>query len=463
MRLEHSFDWNGFFSFLVILLAVGAVGVGGEYALTGTQDSKEAEVARTIPLDSPARAVRPTLPVRPEQRTINSLSIADAVPTEGKFIAADLKNMKVILYENGTSTAEYPILKKGKPGTPWETPSGFYSIKFKTINHFSSIGRVYMPHSMQFYGNYFIHGPTYYPDGTPTSASFSGGCIRLGDEDAERVFDFATVGTKVFVYDPKQQSPNSPLTLDSVALPTIDADAFIVADIDTGDVYAEKRAHDQLPIHSATKLMTALVANETISLETKIAVPEGSLLIPPTASSTELKTFYANDLFYPLIMQSSDRVASELAGYYGTKSFVNWMNMTARALQMASTTFTDVSGSSPDTLSTSEDLFRLGSYLATKKSFVLKIAEANSKVITADDGTEYTIQNTNTATGTTLSIITLSKSDESRRVAVVVLNAKDAALATEQLSEWVAKATKSASAQTACASCALRQLRRISL
>ena len=437
VSLEHSFDTKGFlFAAKFILLCV-AMGGGVHYATSyfTTPASPHIIAPDIVEAQEPASvAAAATLSSSTPVRVINSLTIADSVPREGKFIAADLVNMKLSLYQDGTVLAQYPILTKGRPGTPWETPSGFYSIQTKEKNHFSSIGKVYMPFSMQFYGNYFIHGQTYYPDGTPTASSFSGGCIKLNTEDAEKVFVFADTGTKVFVYDSKQATPPPPLVLDLLSAPEVGAQAYLVADIDTGDVYVEEHAQEERPIASITKLMTALVANEIISLDKKVTVPEGALYNPPRVENTSPRTFLVDALFYPLLMQSSNGTAEALASYYGKYGFVRWMNTTAKALDMASTTFADASGISPDNVSTTEDLFRLATYLTNKKSFVLKITTAQTKIITAEDGSTYTITNVNApadgapfeggkvghttaAADTMLSTLTFKVGSNTRRVA----------------------------------------------
>ncbi len=399
------------------------------------------------------------------QRIINKLTIADTVPKTGKFIAADLVNMKILLYQDSALVGEYPIKTKGRPGTPWETPSGFYNIQTKEENHFSSIGKVYMPYSMQFYGNYFIHGWTYYPDGTPTPMTFSGGCIKLETTDAEAVFAFAEVGTKVFVYDAKQEQLSTLSLILTTPFPEINAVSYLVADIDTGDVYAEQAAGETRPIASTTKLMTALVANEVISFDKKVSVVEGDLVTPPISDAITPKTFLVGDLFYPLLMQSSNVVADSLAAYYSKRSFVRWMNTTAEALGMHATTYADPSGVSADNVSTSEDLFKLAAYLSNKKSFVLKIVNTQEKVITSEDGSEYHIKNTNTATSSDAVISTLSftYAGEKRRVAVIVLGSKTQAEDTKQLADWITVAAKNAATMSACASCAAPQYRRIEL
>ncbi|MBP9711053.1 MAG: L,D-transpeptidase family protein [Candidatus Pacebacteria bacterium] len=447
-----SFDWKGFAFAAKGLIILGLIGVGGYYALSAVGMPTGIKVSTLLPKPSPivASAISTTTP----KRIINSLTIQDAIPTEGKLIAADLVEMKVFLYEDGELVKEFPIQSKGRTGSAWETPSGMYAVQTKEVSHFSSIGHVYMPWSMQFYGNYFIHGWTTYPDGTPVSASFSGGCIKLLSEDAEQIFNFAEIGTKVFVYDTKTDTTLKTLAVDHSTLPPINAHAYLVADVDTGDVYAERNANVLRPIASVTKLMTALVANETISFDRKVTVAEGSLVNPPDPEKTDRKTFVAEDLVYPLLMQSSNGVADSLSSYYGKNSFVNWMNTTAKAFGMHSTTFADASGISAGNISTADDLFRLATYLANKKSFVFNVTHMDKKTIMSDDGVPYTISNVNApaaqepyvggkvghtlaAKDTMVSLLAFNAGDQVRRVAVIVLGSDNQQTDTSALTAWI--------------------------
>lgn len=473
------FDWKG----LLFTLQAGGlcllVGFGGHYGLSYAStrhvspQQPPIQVETNFTPSSDAHA-----PFAP--RTIPVASITDTVPATGKFIAADLVDMRVYLYQDGVLAAEYPILTKGRPGTAWDTPSGLYTIRTKEENHFSSIGKVYMPYSMQFYGNYFIHGETYYPDGTPTAPGFSGGCIRLKTADAQNVFAFADVGTDVFVYDASPNDVPATLTLDTMAIPDVTATAYLVADLDTRDVYAEQNAQEVRPIASITTLMTALVANETISFDKKISVPRHSLDDTTGTSTPSLgekddseKVFVIGDLLYPLLMQSSDGVADSLARYYGSAAFVRWMNVTAHALNMRTTTFADSSGMSPENISTSEDLFRLTSYLSRKKSFVLDITHTSNKTIVADDGSRYDIVNVNDpadadpfmggkaghntdARDTMVSVISFDANGETRRAVVVVLDSTDRVQDTKRLAQWITETAQKGTptGASACASCA---------
>jgi D-alanyl-D-alanine carboxypeptidase len=225
--------------------------------------------------------------------------------------------------------------------------------------------------------------------------------------------------------------------------------------------------------------MTALVANEIISLDKKVSVPEGVLSNPPVADDTTPKTFLVDTLFYPLLMQSSNGVADALASYYGTGGFIGWMNSTARALSMTSTIFSDASGAQAANTSTAEDLFRLAAYLSEKKSFVFDITSTQNKTITAEDGTSYTIRNVNApgdaspfiggkvghttaAHDTGVSILSLDAGGQTRHVAIIILGSNDQSQDTTRLASWLVARVQTA-AQSACVSCTLQHYRKIEL
>ncbi len=471
--IEHAVDKRGLYFVGIFVALVLVVGLGGRAGLLYLQTWPNTQSVATV-AEVPLATSTPVITPRTPKRVINALSIAQVVPHTGKFVVADLDAMQVSLYENGTTTATYPILTKGKPGTPWETPSGFYSVQTKEENHFSTIGSVNMPYSMQFYGNYFIHGWPTYPDGTPVASTFSGGCIRLSTEDAQEIFAFADKGTGLFVYDAHGAASTTPWVLAQLEAPLVSAEAYLVADIDSGDVYLERNADREMPVASVAKLMTALVASEIISFEKEVPVREGELS-RALASSTEQKRFFIGDLLYPLLMESNNHVADMLASFYGTKGFVEWMNTTAEALGMTATQFADPSGMSPYNKSTPDDLFRLAMYLANKKSFVWDITRAPAKTIKANDGAVYALQNLNifsgeksfvggkvgqtTAAGETMvSVFTVSNGPEKHRVAVIVLRSSDYTEDTTRLTGWLGEAIAQGAAvsDVACAGCAFK-------
>ena len=285
------------------------------------------------------------------------------------------------------------------------------------------------------------------------SAAYTGNCIELNTGDAEKVYDFADDGTGVFVYTAAPAALPS-LVLDSIPVPSVSAGSYLVADIDTGDVFLEQNAEALQQTASATKLMTALTANETIPLDTPIAIPRGSL--SQTSMPKASVTFFAGDLLYPLLMQSNDTVANQLAQEYGTAGFVNWMNTAALALDMPSTHFADATGASVQNLSTPDDLFRLATYLANEKSLVFTIVNTPDTTLTAGNGSTYAIRTTAVAKRAMVSVFSLPVNGVTRRVAVIVMASNNPAIDTTKLTGWFTQSAQQGAtlANTACVSCA---------
>lgn len=299
------------------------------------------------------------------------------VRDQASFVEADLEAMKLTLYEQGIPSSTYPILTKGREGSWWETATGRYTAVSKAANHFSSIGHVWMPWSIQFYGNFFIHGWPYYEDGRPVEKTYTGGCIRLSTDDAERIFRFITRGMPILVFD-RVARPASFVQLvprlPPVAVPALSADAALVADIDTGETVLDKNAEKMLPIASLTKLMTGVVASELIFLDRSIVITprmvKDSIQSFPLAVGA---SYRAVDLLYPLLMQSSNGSARALAGFLGEEEFVRQMNAKAAALGMEETLFEDPAGVGDRNSSTLKDLARLVKYIADKRRFLFDL------------------------------------------------------------------------------------------
>ena len=111
-------------------------------------------------------------------------------PETGNFIVANLSDMTIATVDREREEIIfYPILSI-RPSGKYATPTGTFKALTKEKNHFSSIGKVWMPWSVQFFENYYIHGWPYYPDGTDVAPGYSGGCIRLSTEDAEELYKF---------------------------------------------------------------------------------------------------------------------------------------------------------------------------------------------------------------------------------------------------------------------------------
>lgn len=297
------------------------------------------------------------------------------------FVEINLRTMRLALYENGDQIKEMNIFSKGKEGSWWETPTGNYKILGKEINHFSSIGKVWMPYSVQFYGNYFIHGATYYDDGTPVSANYSGGCVRLSNEDAKIVFDFAKKNMPVLVLEDEKTEHFGLLKpkIKNAVLPVISAKSFLISDLSSGDIILEKNADEKMPIASLAKFMTAIIAHELVYLGRSVKITPQTLASVYQIFQIEVGEYYTGfDLLYPLLMQSSNDAAKALASFLGEQNFVRNMNAKTASLAMNDTHFDDVSGISAGNISTVRDISKLLQYIYYKRRFLFDISKGKN-------------------------------------------------------------------------------------
>ncbi len=81
----------------------------------------------------------------------------------------------------------------GAPGR--DTPSGTFSVYRKEQLSWSMPFKVWMPWASYFHGGIAMHSYSYVP-----AYPASHGCVRLSAPEAQRVYEFATQGTPVYVY-----------------------------------------------------------------------------------------------------------------------------------------------------------------------------------------------------------------------------------------------------------------------
>ena len=162
------------------------------------------------------------------------------------------------------------------------------------------------------------------------------------------------------------KDPNKTLKIGSIA--------YVVGDVDTGEIILEKNADSVFPIASVTKLMTALVSLETLdqNAETKVSNKAVSTL----SSRGELRSgekVTISDLLYPLLLVSSNDAAEVLAEVPGRTIFMEEMNHFAKEIGMEKTAYQDPSGLSEHNKSTAKDLFRLSTYLQNNHRVVFDV------------------------------------------------------------------------------------------
>ena len=230
----------------------------------------------------------------------------------------------------GSSTLEtMKVVSVGKPGSYYETIGGVYENDYKIRNHFSSIGKVYLPYSVHLFGNFFVHGIPYYPDGERVSSEYSGGCIRLSDDDAKRLYEFVTVGTPIIVV--KQDVSEFSLTAS------------------TTDVFDSMEA---------TRYMATLVSLEVLKQDEKILDTDGD-------ATTRRK------LIPRLLNEKDDTVIHDISRAVGDDVFLEYMNKKAASLGLSNTTFTLIDGPA---VTSADDYARLVRYVSEYKSYLVTVA-----------------------------------------------------------------------------------------
>lgn len=325
-----------------------------------------------------------------ETRTISQPSFS--VPETGTALFVDLREMMMRLYRDKALVAEYPIVSKGKPGSLWETPTGAYTIRTKEENHYSTIGGVWMPYSMQFFGNFFIHGWPRYADGSPVPEGFSGGCIRMSEEDAKNLFSAIEVGTSLFVtngaepvvvasgdlLEEEQQFGYKGIDL-FVPPPAISGQAALVGDLENGFLFFEKNPEEVRPLASLSKLMTALISLEATNQFRTIVVSEEDVAAEGDAGGLRAgDTIEMSELLWPLLLSSSNDAAYAIARQLGINQFVQLMNDKTKSLGLTNTFYADPSGLDPENKSTTLDMFRFIQHLWKNKRSLLDMTEQRS-------------------------------------------------------------------------------------
>lgn len=303
----------------------------------------------------------------------------DFILNSKSFLEINLSAMRVRLYRDGGLLREVPILAKGDPQGWGGSALGLYKIISGNKLSYSIVSEVYMPYALHYYGKYYLHGEPYYPGGKKLISSVSGGCIRLSDKDAKDIYELTELDMPVLVIGKEKdyyQFTNKNLS----EFPEVSAKSYLVADLDSGFAFAEKNSKEQLPLASLNKLMTAVVVAENVDLRKSILVkPEMLEAYGSTKGLEAGKSFRVVELFYPLLIGSSNDAAEVLSGFLGRTKTIEMMNEKARAILMENTQFVDPHGFDLKNVSTAQDLFQLARYVLDARPLLLEITK--SKIV----------------------------------------------------------------------------------
>lgn len=154
--------------------------------------------------------------------------------------------------------------------------------------------------------------------------------------------------------------------------PSLDSRAFLLVDLQSGAVLAQKNADERIEPASLTKLMTAYLVFEALqqkrlTLQQTVIVSEKAWRAPGARTFLEPESEVSiEDLLKGMIVQSGNDAAIVLAETIGgsEQQFVAMMNREAHRLQLRDTKFANATGlSEPQHYSTARDLLRLASLI----------------------------------------------------------------------------------------------------
>ena len=183
--------------------------------------------------------------------------------------------------------------------------------------------------------------------------------------------------------------------------PVITAEAYLVGNAETGEVYVIHNPQLESPIASISKLFTAIVANNKLDPNQIITITQPMLDVYPNSYGFSLgEQFSVFDLMYPLLIQSNNNIAEGIAQTYGYVNFLKEMNALATEIGLTKTHFTDASGLSNENISNARDLFTFAQYLyKTQKSILALTATPSWSFATTSQHGAHLIQTTDPFVG----------------------------------------------------------------
>lgn len=163
-----------------------------------------------------------------------------------------------------------------------------------------------------------------------------------------------------------------------------------------------KNHKQAVPIASLTKLMVALTALENYDLNQKVVISQKAAYINETVNYFKPgESFYIKDLFYSLLMESSNKSAQAIGEIMGEREFIQLMNEKAKELDLENTRFYNLTGLDPDyenilpNYSTAQDLVMINLHLL-RDPFIKQILKTTEFELYTSNGIfHHLVENNN--------------------------------------------------------------------
>jgi D-alanyl-D-alanine carboxypeptidase len=199
---------------------------------------------------------------------------------------------------------------------------------------------------------------------------FASGVVEVVKKEKYLQFSFGLQPTTI-----------SPEKLVPEIKPAVSAESYTITSLSTGKILYSQNADEVLPIASLTKLVTAVVALDTIPNK-KVKITNTDLAEEGnTGKLIAGETFSIKELLYPLLMVSSNDAATAIARSYGERQFVAQMNAWAWSIGAENTSFVDPAGLSYGNVSNTKDMVKIISWIQENRPEIFDITLLKTKNI----------------------------------------------------------------------------------
>lgn len=230
---------------------------------------------------------------------------------------------------------------------------------------------------------------------TPTPTPVPTPSATVLDPPADSPVDEVVGGSELAATGVPLVSPSSP------PLPAVDAQSWLVADAETGDVLAAYSPHERRPPASTIKLLTVLAAGNALDPDEAYVATEADAAVEGSrVGIVAAQSYTVEQLLHGLLLASGNDAAHALAEAAGGQAeTVDKMNDEARRLGAFDTKAITPHGlDTPGQLSSAYDLALIGRE-ALDDDTITRLAATPVYDFPGTDGATFQIQNQNRLLG----------------------------------------------------------------
>jgi len=189
---------------MAIAIAFTVVAGGARVVVSGRPAAAPVSPAPATesPHPAPAPVVVPAATPAPSKPPV----VENPSTSRGKLIELSIDDQELIAWQDGVVIYRF-VVSTGRAG--YETPSGRFKVHTKYENRWSRTWKVWMPYAMFWHPKwgYAFHELPYKP-GAPDrrigasklGTADSHGCVRINLGDARKLYEWAPVGTAVWIH-----------------------------------------------------------------------------------------------------------------------------------------------------------------------------------------------------------------------------------------------------------------------